>query len=80
MRYPCDKCEFLASSVSHRKQHIEIKHEGVRYPCDKCEYAATRVSDLRKHAKRKHSGVWSEELQMRVHCFNSKSSQATYYE
>ena len=41
MRYPCDKCEYAATSESHLKRYIEIKPEGVSYPCDTFEYAAT---------------------------------------
>ena len=41
VRYPCDKCEYAATTASALRSHIENKHEGVRYPCDKCVYAAT---------------------------------------
>ena len=29
VRYPCDKCEYAATSASHLKRYIESKHEGV---------------------------------------------------
>ena len=41
MKYPWDKCEYVATAASSLNQHIESKHEGVRYPCSECEYAGT---------------------------------------
>ena len=55
MRYPCDKCEYAATTVSDLRRHVESKHEGVRYPCNKCEYAATQAGGLKRHTKRKHN-------------------------
>ena len=57
MRYPCDKCEYTATTASHLKRHNESKHEEVRYPCGKCEYSATTAGVLRKHDESKHEGV-----------------------
>ena len=53
-KYPCDKCEYEAKTISHLKKHKESKHEGIRYPCDMCEYTATRPSYLKEHKFRKH--------------------------
>ena len=61
VRYPCNKCEYAATTASNIKRHIEIKHEGVRYPCVKCEYAATTACNLKQHIQNKHKGV-------RYHC------------
>jgi len=36
VRYPCDKCEYAATSTWDLSRHIKSYHEGVRYPCDKC--------------------------------------------
>ena len=52
MRYPCDKCEYVAIRASHLKKHSESKHEEVRYPCDRCEYAATLPKDIKRHISR----------------------------
>ena len=57
IHYPCDKCEYSATSRSHRREHIDNKQEGVRYPCDKCEFSATSRSYLRVHIKNKHERV-----------------------
>ena len=39
-RYPCDNCEFAATTSGSLKSHIKSKHRGLRYPCD---YAAMDV-------------------------------------
>ena len=57
MRYPCDTCEFAATTANDLKQHLESKHDGSRYPCDKCEYAATRAGNPKRHIESKHEGV-----------------------
>ena len=57
MRYPCDKCEYAATTLSNLKQLIENKHEGVRYLCDNCEFTASTVSNLRLHIELKHEEV-----------------------
>ena len=44
VKYPCDKCEYSATTASNLKVHIENKLQGVRYPCDQCEYTATTKS------------------------------------
>ena len=54
VRYPCNKCEYAATTASSLKIHIEIKHEGVRYPCNKCEYATFSPSYLRNHIASVH--------------------------
>jgi len=56
MRYPCDQCEYIATSVSHTKSHKEAKHEGIRYPCELCEFTTTRPGDLKRHKESKHEG------------------------
>ena len=41
LRYPCDKCDYIATKSGNLKTHKETKHQGVRYPCDQCDYIAT---------------------------------------
>ena len=41
VRYPCNQCDFAATTLDTLKKHKESRHEGIRYPCDQCEYAAT---------------------------------------
>ena len=66
VRYPCDKCEYSATTLSDLKRHKKSKHDRVRYPCDQCEHAATQISDLNKHKKRKHSFKSFERLRFRA--------------
>ena len=48
MRYPCDKCEYAATTASNLRKHIESKHAEVRYFCNKCEYAVIQVFTLKR--------------------------------
>ena len=57
VRYPCDKCEYSATSQNNLREHIENKHEGVKYPCDICEFAASSVIYLKRHVEIKHEEV-----------------------
>ena len=34
VKYPCDKCEFSATTEYSLKKHSESKHETVRYFCN----------------------------------------------
>ena len=54
LRYPCNECNYAATTAGNLKQHKESKHEGIRYPCNECDYAATTTWNLKKHKKRKH--------------------------
>ena len=54
IKFPCDKCDYVAPRKNTLKQHKESMHEGVRYPCDLCDYVATWKSCLNDHKKAKH--------------------------
>ena len=54
VRYPCNKCEYAASTAKYLIIHKESKHEGIRYPCSECEFA-TDEGNLNKHRRRKHN-------------------------
>ena len=55
VRYPCNQCEFTATSLSHLNRLKKVKHKGLRYECNQCEYAATSVSHLKRHTDNKHT-------------------------
>ena len=59
IKFPCDKCEYVAPRKNTLKQHKESMHEGVRYPCDLCDYVATWKSCLNDHKKAKHQAELS---------------------
>ena len=56
VRYSCEQCEYVATTVSSLKQHKDAKHEGVRYSCDQCEFTGSKAG-LWDHKKSKHEGV-----------------------
>ena len=55
--YPCDKCDFKASSRSSFHQHIKVKHEGIRYKCKHCRTDFTARSYLNIHIRTVHEGT-----------------------
>ena len=57
IRYPCDHCDYAATTPTGLRQHKESKHEGIRYPCDHCDYAATTATSLKQHTHTKHEGI-----------------------
>ena len=59
-RYPCDNCEYKATTKSYLKKHKQSKHEGMRYSCDDCEYSATSQYLLKKHSERDHTSSLNE--------------------
>jgi len=56
-KYPCDKCNYIASNVSDLKKHVKSIHEGVKYPCNQCSSKFTDQSSLRQHIRSIHEGV-----------------------
>ena len=54
LKFPCDSCDFSATTTRNLKWHIESKHEGVRYPCDKWDDAATEAGKLKRHIESIH--------------------------
>ena len=55
--YPCDQCEYAATSQGSLNRHKQSIHYGIRYPCDQCEYAATENGALKKHKQSIHEGI-----------------------
>ena len=53
--------ENAATSTSHLKKHVEIKHKEISYPwpCDQCEFSATTTADLKKHIENKYEDMMS---------------------
>ena len=54
VKFPCNQCDFIASTTSHLKRHVESVHEGVKYPCNQCQYQATHRHHLNAHIRNKH--------------------------
>ena len=52
----CDKCNYITTTKTDLKKHIQGKHEGFKYPCPHCDYKTGWNSDLKAHIKNKHEG------------------------
>ena len=44
VKFPCNKCDFVAARVFTLTRHVKNKQEGIRYPCSQCNYAATTAN------------------------------------
>ena len=56
MKYPCDSCNYQATSNGNLTTHKQSRHEGKKYPCDSCGYQATFKGDLTRHKQSRHEG------------------------
>ena len=57
VKYPCDKCDYLANRQYQLTRHIQSMHEGVKYSCDKCDFQANRQENLTRHIQSIHEGI-----------------------
>ena len=53
-KYPCDKCEFKALSISELLTHVEQTHTKALVQCTYCEFKAKDAADLKTHIVTKH--------------------------
>jgi len=67
-KYPCDKCDYVATQKSSLVRHRQTQHEGIRqmhqqqpdgkqHPCDQCPSTFSQLCSLNRHKTAKHSGV-----------------------
>ena len=47
-RFPCNHCDYKATTSSHLKKHKESVHEGIKYKCNECEHESTTKEQYRK--------------------------------
>ena len=57
IRYPCNNCDYQATTKGNLQTHIQSTHEGIKFPCKECEYQATQQIHLQTHIKLKHKGI-----------------------
>ena len=53
-QFPCEKCNYIATSKSNLKRHKQSFHEGFKYSCDNCDYTATMKVHLIQHMRTIH--------------------------
>ena len=56
-KYPCDRCEYEATSRGNLKAHIDGKHSDVVHSCEQCNYTTAWKAHLSKHVKNQHSNI-----------------------
>ena len=55
--YPCNLCEYKATTQGILKTHKESVHENVQYTCNLCEYKAKQLGRLNTHIEQLHEKV-----------------------
>eukprot|EP00091_Calanus_sinicus_P013978 TRINITY_DN31159_c0_g1_i1.p1 TRINITY_DN31159_c0_g1~~TRINITY_DN31159_c0_g1_i1.p1 ORF type:complete len:131 (-),score=29.48 TRINITY_DN31159_c0_g1_i1:8-400(-) len=55
-KYPCDQCEYFATTSSNLQIHVMAKHEGIKFECDliDCDQKFSMRTNLTRHKKNKH--------------------------
>ena len=56
-KFPCQQCDYQATTGGNLQMHVLSIHEGVKYPCEQCDYQATTTSALKIHVQFKHEGI-----------------------
>ena len=54
IKYPCNKCEYKASTQSYLNEHINAIHKGKKFYCKHCDFKTPWRNHLRTHTKSKH--------------------------
>ena len=52
--YPCNQCDYQATTLSNLTNHVQSKHEDAKYGCNQCDYEGTAQRYLKSHIKSKH--------------------------
>ncbi|XP_023321199.1 zinc finger protein 142-like isoform X3 [Eurytemora carolleeae] len=70
--FPCDKCDYVAGSISYLKIHVRKHNNGddESLICDQCEYVAPRKLNLKLHMENKHSSVLYTCDQCEYKCYS----------
>merc|ERR1712179_615640 len=56
-KFPCDYCQYSATTKHNLKTHVLSKHEGVKFPCDYCDFRGSTKGNTRAHMKKMHSAM-----------------------
>ena len=54
--YPCDLCQYSATTSGDLTKHKRAIHQGIRYACQYCEYNGKSKQFVKKHILTKHLG------------------------
>ena len=56
-QYPCEQCQYQATSKRNLARHRRAVHEGIKYPCGQCQHEATSKVHLARHRRAVHEGI-----------------------
>ena len=56
-KFPCDECQYSATTKSNLKTHVLAKHLGVKFPCNYCDFQGSTKGNTHYHMKNMHSAM-----------------------
>jgi len=56
-KFPCDECQYSATTKSNLKIHVLAKHLGVKFPCKYCDFQGSTKGNTYSHMKNMHSAM-----------------------
>lgn len=52
--FPCQKCEYQATTTGNLKVHKNAKHDKIRFRCNLCSWTGSQSGMVKTHKKQKH--------------------------
>lgn len=52
--YPCDQCNYAATTKCSLNEHTQSYHEAANFTCNQCDYTASIKTNLNKHKEDSH--------------------------
>ena len=54
VRYPCDQCNYAATTRGSLYEHAQSYHEAANFNCNQCDYTVSTKTNLNKHKEDSH--------------------------
>merc|ERR1712142_383666 len=56
-KFPCNDCQYSATTKSNLKTHVLAKHLGVKFPCHYCNFQGSTKGNTHFHMKMMHNSM-----------------------
>ena len=56
-KFPCDDCQYSATTKQNLKTHVLAKHLGVKFPCKYCNFHGSTKGNTYIHMKNMHTAM-----------------------
>ncbi|GMR41164.1 hypothetical protein PMAYCL1PPCAC_11359 [Pristionchus mayeri] len=57
--FPCNQCDRVFSTNTHRREHVERIHQGLIFQCEECQAELSDRSSLLRHKKQQHPHLFA---------------------